>query len=144
MCKTFIVVYTIYHMAYTKLCKESLGVIQIMRSFTNFKMVNTISISTVFWISLGAFTLVLFDQFNPFFLLIIWLLCSMMLVYLTLLSSSTDSPWFVLSLEQASLSLWGRCAAYFLEYSLSTLHYSEECLGPCNKHVFLHRSYFCS
>ena len=43
---------------------------------------------------------------------------------------------FLLLPEWASFSLCGRCAAYFAEYYLSSLHSSVEYSWPCNKHVF--------
>ena len=36
---------------------------------------------------------------------------------------------------QALFPLFGFCMAYFLDYSFSALHSSEECPGPCHKHV---------
>ena len=62
--------------------------------------------------------------------------CSMMLASLMLLSYMKYLPRLILPPERALLSLCGRWTAYFLEYFLITLHSSEECLGPCNKHVF--------
>ena len=135
MCKTFIAVYLICHMDYLTLHKESFGVIWIMFSFTNFEMVNTISISKIFWVCFRAFTLALFSH-PPFFFLGIGSSCSMMLASLRLLSNLTELPHLVLSLEQASLYLCGPCAAYFLEYHLGTLHSSEEFPGSWNEHVF--------
>ena len=140
MCKTFIVVYLIFHLAYPTLRKESFGVIQIIFSFTNFKMVNTRIIFKVFWIYLCAFTLALFSQFLPFFFLRIGSPLSMMLASLTLMSNLTDLPCFFLPPERASLYVCVHCTAQFLEYYFSTLHFSEDFPGTFNKHVFIHWS----
>ena len=51
-------------------------------------------------------------------------------------SKLTVLPRFLLPPERASLSLCGRCAAYLVEFSFSTLHSFVECPGPCNKHSF--------
>ena len=48
--------------------------------------------------------------------------------------NSTVLPLFLLPLEWSSL--WGRCAAYFSEYSLRTFHFAIECPGPCTENVF--------
>ena len=95
MGKTFIIIYLICHLAYPTLHKESFRVIQIMSSFTNYKMVNKIRIFTVLWICLGAFTLALFDQFLTLFLLGIGSPSSILLDSLMLLSNSTDLLHFV-------------------------------------------------
>ena len=57
----------------------------------------------------------------------------MMLDSLTLLSNYPVLLRSVLTSERSSLSLCGRCAAYFLEYYFSTLHFSGECPGKCSK-----------
>ena len=36
--------------------------------------------------------------------------------------------------------MYGYCAEHFSLYTLRNLHSSEECLGTCNRHVFLHGS----
>ena len=59
-----------------------------------------------------------------------------MLDSLTLLPKSTELPRFVLLPERASLYFCGFYATYFLEYFLSILHSSEDCMGPCSKHSF--------
>ena len=114
-----------------------------MIRFTNLKMVKTISIFTVFWICLCTLTLAIFLFFH-LILLVIVSICSMILTSLTLLSKLTNLSHFFLPPDRAFLSLCGRCAAYFLEYSLSTLHSSKECPGWYNKHVFLHWLSACS
>ena len=43
---------------------------------------------------------------------------------------------FFVASGESFLVFYGRCAAYFSEYSLSNFHYTVECLGPCNKHNF--------
>ena len=67
MGKTHIIVYIIFPLSYPILRKESFGAIQMMFSFTNFKMVNTISISKVFRVCFCPFTLAVFSQ--SFFLI---------------------------------------------------------------------------
>ena len=51
-------------------------------------------------------------------------------------SNLTALTRFLLPPERAYFYLCGRCEAYFLEYSLSTLHSLVDCPGPCTKHVF--------
>ena len=67
MCKNFIVIYIIFHLAYPTLRKESFGVILTMSGFINCEVVNNISILHTFWICFSAFTFVVSIQF--FFLL---------------------------------------------------------------------------
>ena len=122
-------------MSYTKLRKESLVVILTVSGFANCEVVNTISIFHALWICFSALTLAIFSQFFFIFFLVIGSSCSMMLASLTLMLDSEVLLNPVFPPGWASLSLYGRCTAYFLEYSFSTLHSSEECTGPCNKHV---------
>ena len=98
-----------------------------MSGFTNGELINTISIFQAFWICFSDFTFALLSQ-------VIIASCSMMLASLKLLLNSTVLLCF-LPQDWASLSLCGLYAAYFLEYCFSTLYFSKECLGPCNKHV---------
>ena len=115
--------------------EESFGFNRIFFSFTNVEAVNTINTSNFFWIWFCTFTLDLFSQFSPSFSWGIGLSWFMVLASLTLLSNLTELPQLFLPSEWASFSFCGRCAAYFLEYYSSNLHSSEECPGPCNKHV---------
>ena len=134
MCKTFIVIYLICHLEYPTLRKDSFRFIQTVSGFTNCEVVNAISISHACWICFSNFTITLFCQFFLLFLGD----RSIMLCDVVLLDSAVKIEslmTFFLPTYLDSVYLCGRFAAYFLEYSFSTLHYSEECTGPCSKHV---------
>ena len=50
----------------------------------------------------------------------------------------------LLPLERDFLSWYVSFAERFLVYSRSNVHSSEECMGPCSRHVYLLRSAHCS
>ena len=114
---------------------ESFGVtLWVICRFIQVSAVNTISAHILWWGWIRMFTLMFSFSPTPFFFLGIgtsW--DTMMFTSSVLPSNLTDLPRFWLPPERAYF--WVLYTAYFLEYSLITLHSSIYCPGSCTNHL---------